>query len=100
VYRFEGNFIGIVNVFRWFLGYFKLEYFALFIGFDEIVAAVELVFDDGFTVFTSQTFGIAFFCLFGIHTAYNFFPFGNRVSFAALCIDQDHDTALAAKHVS
>lgn len=53
MYRLESNSIGIVDVFRRLLRYFELEYFAFFIGLDQIIASVKLIFYDRFTIFSS-----------------------------------------------
>jgi hypothetical protein len=61
---------------------------------------MELVFNYGFAVFASEAFGVGLFGLFRVHGTDEFLPFGDGVAFAVFCVDEYHDAALAAHHVS
>ena len=76
-----------------------MEYLPFFVGFDEVITAVELIFDDRLAVFSSETLGITLFSLFWVHIPNDLLPFSNRVALSSLSIDQDHDTALSTHHI-
>lgn len=76
-----------------------MEDFSLFVGFDQIVAAMKFVLYEGFAVFSSEIVGWCFFGLFWVHGSYNFFPLGDGVALSSIGIDEYHNTALSAHHI-
>ena len=76
-----------------------MENLPFFIGLDQIITSMQLIFDDCLAIFTPKRVRVGFLCLLRIHSAYHLFPFGDGVSLAAISIDQDHDKALATHHV-
>ena len=82
------------------MGHFEMEYFPFFVGLDQIITSMKFIFDYRFSVFPSQTFRIGFFCLLRVHCAYHLLPFLDGIALTSFSIDEDHDQALAAHHVS
>ena len=77
-----------------------MEYFPFFICLDQIITPMKFVFYYRFSIFPPQTFRVGFFGLLRVHSADHFFPFLDGVALTSFCIDEDHDQALAAHHVS
>jgi hypothetical protein len=61
------------------LRYSELENLAFLVGFDEVVAAVELIFYEGCTVLGSKTCRILFLSLLRIGRSDHLLPFLNRI---------------------
>lgn len=82
------------------LGYLEIEYFSLLISFNQVVTPVKLVLYNTFTIFSPEAFGVDLFCLLWIHISNHRFPFEDRITFASISINQDHNAALSTLHVS
>ena len=85
----------VINKLRSFLRYFKVKYFSLLVGFNNIVWAVKFIFNETCSIFSPK--GVRF-CLFGliwIRWSYHLFPFKDWISLGYFGIDEDHDTAFA-----
>lgn len=95
----QGYLVGVVAEFWWLLGYFEVEYFPFFVCLVDGIASMEFVANEGFSILSSQTFRVALLCLFGIHGANDFFPFGNGITLWILSINEDHNAAFSTHHV-
>jgi hypothetical protein len=77
----------------------KLEYFTFFVGFDEIIASMELIFYYRFPIFTPQRLCIRFLRLFRIHIPNHLLPFHNGIPFSLVRIDEYHNAAFPTHHI-
>lgn len=50
MYGLECDFVRVVYEFWWFLWDFELKDFTFFVGLDKIITAMELIFNDGFSI--------------------------------------------------
>lgn len=95
----ESDFVRIINELWRFLWHLKLKDFALFVGLDEIITSVELIFNDRFSVFSAKWLRIGLLSFLRIHISDHFLPFGNWISLTFISIDQHHNAALSTHHV-
>ena len=95
----EGDFVRIIDELWWFLRYFKLKDFAFFIGLNEIITSMKLIFDDRFSVFSAKWLRIGLFSLLRIHMSDHLLPFDYRISLTIISVDQDHNAAFSTHHI-
>lgn len=99
MYGLECDFVRIINELWRFLWHFKLKDFALFVGLDEIITSMKLIFYDRFSVLSTQWLWIRLLSLLRIHMSDHFLPFDYRIALTIISIDQHHNTAFSTHHV-
>lgn len=99
MYGLECDFVRIINELWRFLWYFKLKDFAFFVGLNEIITSMKLIFYDRFSILSTQWLWIGLLSFLRIHVPHHLLPFDYRISLTIISIDQHHNTAFSTHHV-